>query len=159
MAKNTGSGERTAIRWIRDGIKSNYVKGSECEVCGSTEDLELHHTHSVALVLQEYCQKEGISIEGKEDVLAMRDAFYKSHWQELVVDTLTLCNCHHKLLHQIYGAVPSLSTASKQRIWVERLKGKLSGRMSVQTATEGGTGFSRFKTKLDGSFSDHVLRS
>lgn len=159
MAKNTGSGERTAIRWLRDGVKSNYVKGPECECCGSNEDLELHHPHTFSLVFEEYCKKTGLTVEGKDEVLAMRDEFYKAHWNELVVDVLTLCSTHHKLLHKIYGSQPALSTASKQREWVERLKGKLSGRMSVQTTTEGGTGFSRFKTKLDGSFSDHVLRS
>lgn len=159
MAKNTGEFNRSFIRILRDGVKSNYVKLDECECCGSTEDLELHHPHTFSLVFEEYCKKVGLTVESSEQVLAMRDEFYKANWNELVLDVLTLCNTHHKLLHQIYGSKPSLSTASKQRVWVERLKGKLSGRMSVQTTTEGGTGFSRFKTKLDGSFSDHVLRS
>jgi len=157
MAKNTG--ERTAIRWIRDGVKANYTKGTTCEVCGCTDDLELHHPHTLSLVFEEYCQKNGLTVEGKDDVLAMRDEFYKAHWEELVVDVLTLCNTHHKLLHKIYGSQPSLSTASKQREWVKRLSEKLAGKAPQESATEGGAGFSRFVTKLNGSFLDHVIRS
>lgn len=122
MAKNTN--KRTATKHIRDGIKSNYQKGDKCEVCGISEDLELHHYHTVSLLLDQYCSRNGIVLKTDEDALAMRDEFYKAHWHELVDDMATLCNKHHVQLHSIYGKQPSLSTVDKQRNWVKRMSGK-----------------------------------
>lgn len=117
MATNTN--KRVATKHIRDGIKSNYSKKDHCEVCGVDHDLELHHYHTVSLLLKQYAKENGIPISTDEQVLAMRDDFYKAHWHELVDDTVTLCNAHHVKLHQIYSQEPALSTASKQRRWVE----------------------------------------
>lgn len=163
MAKNTGGGElkRTVYKYIRDGVKSNYVKKEFCEVCSCSEDLELHHPHTLSLVFDAYCASNGIIVKSVEDVLAMRDAFYKAHWQELVVDCITLCNTHHKALHTIYGSQPPLSTASKQRNWVDRIRDKLSGKDSTPTATEprvlSGSGFDKFILGPS-DFNRHIYR-
>ncbi|AUG85221.1 hypothetical protein AG74_17 [Vibrio phage AG74] len=117
MATNTN--KRVATKHIRDGIKSNYSKKDYCEICGTEHDLELHHYHTVSLLLKQYAKENGIPISTDEQVLAMRDDFYKAHWHELVDDTVTLCNSHHVKLHQIYSQEPDLSTASKQRRWVK----------------------------------------
>lgn len=122
MAKNTN--KRTATKHIRDGIKSNYVKGSSCQICGTNQDLELHHYHTVSLMLEKYCDENGIVLETDEDAVSMRGAFYEAHWNELVVDMVTLCNKHHIHLHSIYGKQPSLQTVDKQRNWVARMSGK-----------------------------------
>lgn len=134
MAKNTGN-KRTAIRHIRDGIKSNYNKDCKCAVCDTEEDLELHHYHTVSLILKAYVAKHNIPIETDEQVLAMRDEFYQAHWYELVEDAVTLCNSHHKALHKTYGKEPSLSTAEKQKTWVTRFRDKLRGKDSSSTTT------------------------
>lgn len=122
MAKNTN--KRTATKHIRDGIKSQYVKGSCCEICGTEEDLELHHYHTVSLLLDKYCASNGITLKTDQDALDMREDFYAAHRHELVDDMATLCNKHHVQLHSIYGKQPALSTVAKQRNWVLRMAGK-----------------------------------
>jgi hypothetical protein len=134
MAKNTN--KRTATKHIRDGIKSNYVKGSECEICGTDQDLELHHYHTVSLMLDKYCTENGIALSTDQDALDMREEFYKAHWHELVEDMVTLCNKHHVQLHSIYGKQPSLATVSKQRNWVLRMAGNPVGELDRQVSND-----------------------
>tara|TARA_Y100001938_G_scaffold146629_1_gene225894 strand:- start:699 stop:1166 length:468 start_codon:yes stop_codon:yes gene_type:complete len=122
MAKNTN--KRTATKHIRDGIKSKYQKGSCCEVCGTEQDLELHHYHTVSLLLDDYCKENGITLETDQDAIDMREDFYEAHMFELVEDMATLCNKHHVQLHSIYGKQPALSTADKQRNWVKKMAAK-----------------------------------
>lgn len=153
MAKNTGN-KRVAVKHIRDGIKSNYKKDCECAVCGTDQDLELHHYTTVSLLLKRYCTENDIPISTDEEVLAMRDDFYQAHWYELVDYTVTLCNSHHKMLHKIYGREPSLSTAQKQESWVSRMKAKLEGKdPQPNTEQESTNGDSRFSGILDGDTS------
>lgn len=172
MAKNTGTGnelKRTVYKYIRDGVKANYVKLDGCEVCGCSEDLELHHPHTLSLVFDAYCEERGITVKDAEEVMAMRDEFYKVHWNELVVDVLTLCNTHHKALHKVYGAQPPLSTAAKQRVWVERIRDRLSGMdatLSLEKSRDNeheirgpslDSRFARF-IKAPSDFARHILR-
>ena len=155
MAKNTGN-KRVAVKHIRDGIKSNYKKDYKCAVCDTTEDLELHHFATVSLLLKRYCNERDIPISTDEEVLAMRDTFYKEHWHELVIDTVTLCNTHHKLLHKVYGREPDLSTAEKQKIWVSKTRDKLLGRdadSADMTPEE-----NRFSKLLDSELTDMCNR-
>ena len=153
MAKNTDL-KRTVYKYMRDGIKSNYVYGPECQCCGSTEDLELHHPHSFSLLFDEFCKEKGITVTTTEEVSAVREEFYQKYWDELVVDVLTLCNTHHKALHKIYGNVPPLSTATKQKQWVQRIKDKTAGKDSHLIEL---SSFSSFIIKKT-SFSDFIRR-
>lgn len=109
--------KRVPTKYIRDGIKANYQKGSSCQICGCTDSLELHHYTSVALLFKKWCKKNKYSTE---DVLEIREEFYKEHWHELVEFVVTLCKTHHKALHKVYGVEPLLSTTPKQVRWVER---------------------------------------
>lgn len=127
MAKNTGNA-RIPVKWIRDGAKSAYDKKSECHICGTTEDLELHHTHSITLLLENWVTKNRIDISTDEAVLAIRDEFISAHRKEIYDDVYTLCNKHHVALHSVYGAKPALATAEKQSRWVELQKDKLNGK-------------------------------
>lgn len=156
MAKNTGAAgnKRVATKHIRDGIKSNYKKACECAICGTDQDLELHHYHTVSLLLKQYSKERGIPIDTDEEVLAMRDQFYQVHWDELVECTVTLCNTHHKLLHKIYGREPSLSTAIKQEHWVKKIKGRLAGK-DPQPTSSGGR-FTKHLTKARVGFSSLI---
>lgn len=128
MAKNTGAKKRVPVKHIRDGIKSNYNKDCKCAICSTDEDLELHHYRTVSTLFYKYCEENNIDISTDEAVLAMRDEFYKEHWNDLVEYTVTLCNTHHKLLHKIYGREPRLATAEKQERWVQKQKDKFEGR-------------------------------
>lgn len=126
MAKNTNL-KRDPTKYIRDGVKANYVKKDYCEICDTNEDIELHHYHSVSYLLEKYAKEQGISLSSEESVLAMREAFYEAHWHELVEDTVSLCNHHHVTLHKIYGQKPLLHTANKQRVWVKKQYDKQHG--------------------------------
>lgn len=155
MAKNTGDLKRTVYKYARDGIKANYSYKPACECCGSTEDLELHHPHTFSLLFDEFCEKRGITVTTQEEVFSVREEFYKEYWDKLVVDVFTLCNTHHKALHKIYGAIPPLSTANKQRMWVQRLRDKTEGKDS-QPIIE--TSFSALIPKNVSRLSDFIRR-
>lgn len=149
--------KRAAIRHIRDGIKSRYVRGSECEACGSTHELEFHHFTTVSLLLEKYCKDNGIVTDTDEQVLAMRDGFYAAHEFELLHDTVTLCREHHVLLHKIYGSKPPIATAQKQRDWVKRFRDRLSGTDSHQII-DSSDPFAKFLTQECDSFFEKFLR-
>lgn len=120
MATNT----RGVIKWIRDLAKSNYNKDTKCAICGVEHELEFHHYNTVSLIVNNYVKVNGIPVDTKEDILAMREKFLQDNWHEMVEDAVTLCASHHKLLHKLYGKEPTLQTASKQKIWVERQREK-----------------------------------
>jgi hypothetical protein len=116
---------RDAVKWVRDRAKSRYNKGSECEICGSTENLDFHHYYSVAELLDRWCTKNKLTLKTDDDVLAVRDRFIAEHEYELFEATVTLCNFHHaESLHKIYGKSPGLGTAKKQMNWVKIQKEK-----------------------------------
>jgi 5-methylcytosine-specific restriction endonuclease McrA len=122
MAKNTGN--RIPVKWIRDRAKSAYDKQSTCYICGTDQDLELHHTHSITLLLERWIEKTGRDFSSDEAVLANRDEFIENHRDEIYKAVYTLCNRHHVALHSIYGKAPALHTAQKQGNWVETQKAK-----------------------------------
>lgn len=145
MAVNTN--KRTAIKHIRDGIKSQYRKDSCCAICGTENELELHHYVTVGQLLKQYSTERGIPIGTDEQVLAMRDQFYKDHWYELVEYTVTLCNAHHKRLHDIYGPEPLMSTASKQEAWVKIQHEKFNKKGEPASTTKSTSLFSSVRIK------------
>lgn len=112
--------KRIPVKWIRDRAKSAYEKDSSCYICGSTSDLELHHTHSVTALFERWLRETGYTVSSDEEILAIRDEFISAHHDEIYVHVFTLCSTHHKKLHSIYGAKPGLATAMKQVTWVER---------------------------------------
>ena len=139
MAKNTN--KRIPVKWIRDRAKSAYDKKESCYICNTTADLELHHTHSVTLLLERWIEKTGRDFSSDEAVLANRDEFIEHHRKEIYDDVYTLCNPHHVALHGVYGKAPPLSTAPKQNHWIETQKAK--GLLPVGE-----------KPKVTGAFSD-----
>lgn len=116
--------KRYAVKYIRDGAKAAYEKASQCEICGSTEKLDLHHFASLADLWNRWVRKKRLKIETAEDVLAVRNEFIEEHHKELYEDVTTLCHDHHLRLHSIFGKTPSLGTVKAQRRWIDN--GKLS---------------------------------
>lgn len=108
--------KRDLIKYIRDRAKSRYNKGSACEICSTTENLDFHHFYTMTPLLNKWLSRKKHS---PEDVMEWRDEFIAEHEQELFNDTVTLCHDHHLLLHSIYGKDPALGTAKKQMRWVE----------------------------------------
>lgn len=108
---------RNLVRLVRDGCKSQYDKKEYCERCGSKEELDFHHFHTVSLIIEKFLKgRESLSTE------EFRSAIYESHRHELIEDGVTLCRTCHQKLHKVYGMKPPLHSASKQRRWVEVTK-------------------------------------
>lgn len=142
MAKNTN--KRIPVKWIRDRAKSAYEKQDCCYICNSETDLELHHTHSITLLFENWVRSCGLTIETDDDILAHRDDFISEHHDHLYKHVFTLCNRHHVQLHSIYGKAPPLSTADRQSVWVNTQRTKhLNGDRAVLVG-DLGSGFSDF---------------
>lgn len=128
MAKNTGN-NRISVKWVRDKAKAAYQKKDECYICSTESDLELHHLHSITILLETWATNKGYDISTDEGILAVRDEFIGEHKIELYDLVYTLCNKHHVALHSVYGKAPSPTSADRQRKWVETQKAKVEGRI------------------------------
>jgi hypothetical protein len=146
MAKNTNTNKRLAIKWVRDRAKSAYEKKTECFICGTSEDLELHHVNGLTNLFDLWAKRKGYSTETDDDVLKIRDEFIDEHYNEIYVEVFTLCNKHHMALHRVYGKSPALSTAKKQISWIEKQKAKLNGTYVEDKAKK--AIFSKFLVKV-----------
>lgn len=111
--------KRDPIKFVRDKAKARYQKGSECFICKSNENLDFHHFYSLTPLFNKWLKDNGIKIATDEDVLAVRDRFIAEHHAELYDEAVTLCHTHHLKLHSVYGKNPLLSTAPKQKRWIE----------------------------------------
>ena len=144
MAKNTDN-KRVAVKHVRDRAKSAYEKDTKCYICSTSQDLELHHTHSITVLLKNWASEKGYDIDTDEGILAVRDEFISRYKKEIYDDVFTLCNRHHVALHRIYGKSPALATASKQSIWIDKQKAKFSGDELVKEIADSQPGsFSAF---------------
>ena len=128
MAKNTGN-KRISVKWVRDKAKAAYQKKDTCYICGTEADLELHHLHSITILLETWAESKGYDISTDEGILAVRDEFIESHHIELYDLVYTLCNPHHVKLHGVYGKAPSPTSPDRQRKWIETQKAKAEGRI------------------------------
>ena len=143
MAKNTGN-NRIPVKWVRDRAKAAYDKKDTCYICGTKEDLELHHVYSITLLLQGWAEKMGYDISTDEGILAVRDEFIETYHKELYDDVYTLCNHHHVKLHGVYGKKPPAHTVDKQVRWIEMQKAKVSNGEINIVKTIGHVSFSAF---------------
>lgn len=116
MAKNTN--KRIPVKWIRDKAKAAYEKQSCCYICGTEQDLELHHLHSITLLLERWADAKGYDISTDDGILAVRDEFISEHRKELYDMVYTLCNRHHVALHGVYGKTPPWGSEQKQERWI-----------------------------------------
>lgn len=124
---STNTNKRISVKWIRDGAKSAYDKKDSCFICASREDLELHHTSSLTLLLEKWAKTNNIDISTDDAVLAIRARFIDEHMSQLYDEVFTLCIKHHQKLHSIFGKAPPLHTAQKQVNWVSKQKAKALG--------------------------------
>lgn len=117
--------KRDEIKYIRDLAKSSYKKDSVCYICNSVQDLQFHHYYSLTQLWEKFKKKAKIKIASIEDILDYREQFKSVHHREIYEETVTLCKYHHMdRLHKIYGKSPGLSTALKQKRWVEIQRSK-----------------------------------
>jgi hypothetical protein len=113
--------KRDEIKYVRDLAKSSYQKDKECFICGTDKELQFHHFYSMTLLWEKWKRTHGIAINSVDDILVERENFKGDHFHEIYSQTVTLCKFHHMdRLHKIYGKVPALGTAEKQKRWCER---------------------------------------
>jgi hypothetical protein len=124
MAKNTN--KRIPVKWVRDRAKAAYEKKDVCYVCGTKQDLELHHLHSVTILLDKWSEAKGYDISTDAGILAVRDEFIDTHRVELYDQVYTLCNRHHVALHSV-GKAPRPGSEPKQAHWIETQRAKHTG--------------------------------
>lgn len=142
MAKNTN--KRIPVKWVRDRAKAAYDKKSECFICDSTKDLELHHLHSITKLLETWADRKGYDISTDDGILAVRDEFIQEHKIELYEKVYTLCNPHHVALHSVYGKAPAVGSEPKQQRWIDLQRQKhVSGERQIPDSSYGSL-FSRF---------------
>lgn len=126
MAKNTNN--RIPVKWVRDKAKAAYEKKGSCHICGTAQDLELHHLHSVTVLLNRWADRKGYDISTDDGILAVRDEFIEEHKVELYDLVYTLCNRHHVGLHAVYGKAPAPGSEQRQQNWIEKQKAKIEGK-------------------------------
>lgn len=136
MAKNTDN-KRIAVKHIRDKAKAAYEKKDCCYICGKRDDLELHHLHSITLLLNAWAHRKSYDISTDEGVLDIRDEFISEHKVELYDLVYTLCNTHHVKLHSVYGKAPAPNSIEKQSRWLEIQKAKANNEESPSGASLG----------------------
>ena len=124
MAKNI---KRIPVKWVRDAAKAAYEKQNECYICGTEIDLELHHTHSITTLLENWASANKYDISTDEGILDVRHQFIEEHHREIYEEVYTLCNTHHVKLHSVFGKKPPLSSVDKQKMWIEKQKAKKGG--------------------------------
>ena len=117
MATNTN--KRHPIKWVRDKAKAAYLKKDTCAICGTKEDLELHHIVSLAVLFDAWTSSNGYEITDDESVIEVRDEFISDHYKQIYEDVYTLCNKHHVKLHGIFGKSPGVASSKKQIKWIE----------------------------------------
>jgi len=136
MAKNTN--KRIPVKWVRDRAKAAYAKQAHCFICHTEQDLELHHLHSVTLLLEKWAHKKGYDISTDDGILAVRDEFISEHHAELYDQVYTLCNRHHVALHAVYGKAPAPGSEAKQARWIAIQQEKhVSGADYAKTPSSG----------------------
>ena len=117
--------KRDPVKYIRDYMKSQYKAKECCYICGSSENIELHHLYSVADLWHSWSKNNKIIVETEEDILAIRDRFVTEN--NLYLDNsylYSLCKPHHQRLHSIYGKSYSNYSAKKVEKWLELQKSK-----------------------------------
>lgn len=117
--------KRCIIKYVRDFIKKDYTKNTECYICGSSEKLEFHHIYSISELFNLWCQNKEIDLEdiSVADITKIRVPFYKDNI-EFLSKAVTLCKKHHLFLHNLYGQRYSNYIAIKVEKWlnIQKLK-------------------------------------
>lgn len=119
MVDRNTSFKRDKIKYIRDKAKGRYKKGTSCEICGTVEELEFHHYYSLTPLFNKWVKDEKVSVDTEEELLSVREVFIEKFHVELYDEVATLCKTHHLRLHAVYGKDPVLSSAQKQKKWVQ----------------------------------------
>lgn len=112
--------KRDRVRYIRDFVKKDYIRDVRCYICGSKNNLELHHLYSLTQLFDEWVEEKHLlninSVERIKDLQAQ----FREDKKEFLDNKylLTLCSSHHRKLHSIYGQRYSNKVVPKILRWV-----------------------------------------
>jgi len=121
--------KRFPIKYVRDYIKKDYKVRDKCYICGSKDDLELHHLYSLSQLWEIWCKEHNLKqVESVELIKYLRVTFAKDNSKYLNNKNLyTLCRMHHSKLHTFYGQNYSNHLVPKVKKWLDIQKDKLIG--------------------------------
>ena len=121
--------KRFPIKYVRDYIKKDYKVRDKCYICGSKDDLELHHLYSLSQLGEIWCKEHNLKqVESVELIKYLRVTFAKDNSKYLNNKNLyTLCRMHHSKLHTLYGQNYSNHLVPKVKKWLDIQKDKLIG--------------------------------
>jgi hypothetical protein len=115
--------KREPVKWLRDGMKSQYKARETCYICGSKESIELHHIYSVSELWNTWLKQNKLSVSCDEEVIALRKQFEADNEEYLHNGNLySLCKSHHVRLHQLFGKSYSNYIAKKVITWLDNQK-------------------------------------
>ena len=109
--------KRDLVKYVRDKAKSKYKKGTQCYICGETENLDFHHFYGMTELLETWLKRNKITITSADEIMNLRELFIEEYTNEIYHEAATLCKAHHQRIHSIYGKRPKLVTALKQKRW------------------------------------------
>ena len=109
--------KRDLVKYVRDKAKSKNKKGTQCYICGETENLDFHHFYGMTELLETWLKRNKITITSADEIMNLRELFIEEYTNEIYQEAATLCRAHHQRLHSIYGKRPKLVTALKQKRW------------------------------------------
>lgn len=113
--------KREPVKTVRDGMKSDYKDREPCYICGSTDQIELHHLYCVSELWNEWTKKNNIVVTSDSEVRERREEFMKAYEVELSNDNLySLCKKHHTKLHQLFGKSYSSYFTPKVMTWLDK---------------------------------------
>ena len=121
--------KRFPIKYVRDYIKKDYKIRDECFICGSKDNLELHHLYSLSQLWETWCQEHNLKkVESVEIIKQLRVTFAEDNKTFLSNKNLyTLCKIHHLKLHTLYGQNYSNHLVPKVKKWLELQREKSIG--------------------------------
>lgn len=111
---------------VRDFIKKDYKVKDCCYICGSFDNIELHHLFGVSELFNTWVTKNKIKLDNTvEQMKELRVIFAQDNAEALGNDNLyNLCKIHHTYLHSIYGQRYSNAMVPKIKNWIELQKVK-----------------------------------
>ena len=94
--------KRDLVKYVRDKAKSKYDKGTECQICGSKENLDFHHFYGMTELLDKWLRENKLNIDSAEEIMEVRDTFIEQHIAELYEEAVTLCHSVEVMKVQVF---------------------------------------------------------
>lgn len=96
---------REPIKYLRDFLKKDYQGQGCCYICGIDQNLDLHHMYGLSELFNSWREKNSFpEVTTVKQIEEYRVLFADAEKEKLSNKYLyTLCQIHHKKLHNLYG--------------------------------------------------------